>query len=74
MSSMQGFVAQGHAIAIAARLAVPEQAPEGMVYRSLAPRQRRVTGLAVRSMERLSPAAAGFVELAREMARRKQFG
>lgn len=74
MSSMQGFVAQGHAIAIAARLAVPEQAPEGMVYRSLSPRQRRVTGLAVRSMERLSPAAAGFVELAREMARKKQFG
>lgn len=74
MSSMQGFVAQGHAIAIAARLAVPEQAPEGMVYRSLSPRQRRVTGLAVRSMERLSPAAAGFVALAREMAKKKRFG
>ncbi|HBJ98944.1 MAG TPA: LysR family transcriptional regulator, partial [Delftia acidovorans] len=53
---------------------VPEQAPEGMAYRSLAPRQRRVTGLAVRSMERLSPAAAGFVELAREMAKKKCFG
>lgn len=74
MSSMQGFVAQGHAIAIAARLAVPEQAPEGMVYRSLLPRQRRVTGLAVRSLDRLSPAAAGFVALAREMARKKCFG
>lgn len=74
MSSMQGFVAQGHAIAIAARLAVPAQAPEGMVYRSLSPRQRRVTGLAVRSLARLSPAAAGFVELAREMAKKKRFG
>jgi DNA-binding transcriptional LysR family regulator len=74
MSSMQGFVAQGHAIAIAARLAVPQEPPEGMVYRSLSPRQRRVTGLAVRSLQRLSPAAAGFVELAREMARKKRFG
>jgi DNA-binding transcriptional LysR family regulator len=74
MSSMQGFVAQGHAIAIAARLAIPEQPPEGMVYRSLSPRQRRVTGLAVRNLQRLSPAAAGFVDLAREMARKKRFG
>lgn len=74
MSSMQGFVALGHACAIAARLAVPEPPPEGIVYRSLSPRQRRVTGLAVRSLQRLSPAAAGFVALAREMARKKQFG
>jgi DNA-binding transcriptional LysR family regulator len=73
ITSMLGFVAQGHAVAIAARLAVPKQPPEGMVYRNLEPRQRRVTGLAVRSMDRLSPAAAGFVALAREMARKKLF-
>lgn len=74
MSSMLGFVAQGHATAIAARLAVPGEPPAGMVYRSLSPRQSRVTGLAVRSLERLSPAAAGFVALAREMAQKKRFG
>ncbi|GAB2489665.1 LysR family transcriptional regulator [Comamonas humi] len=74
ISSMLGFVAQGHAVAIAARLAVPEEPPAGMVYRSLSPRQRRITGLAVRNLQRLSPAAAGFVALAQEMARQKRFG
>lgn len=70
LSSILGFVEQGHAVAIAARLALPDEAP-GVVYRSLAPRQRRTTGLAVRSMKRLSPAAATFVEVARRHARGK---
>jgi DNA-binding transcriptional LysR family regulator len=70
LSSILGFVAQGHALAIAARLALPDDAP-GVVYRSLTPPQRRVTGLAVR-MKRLSPAAAAFVAVARQLARRKR--
>lgn len=71
LSSILGFVAKGHAVAIAARLALPDNAP-GVVYRSLAPRQRRTTGLAVRSIKRLSPAAAAFVEVARRHARSKR--
>jgi DNA-binding transcriptional LysR family regulator len=71
LSSILGFVSQGRAIAIAARLALPDDAP-GVVYRSLAPRQRRTTGLAVRSLKRLSPAAAAFVEVARRHARGKR--
>lgn len=73
LSSMVGFVAQGLAVAIAARLALPDEAP-GVVYRSFSPPQRRTTGLAVRSMRRLSPAAAAFVELARRNARRRRAG
>lgn len=71
LSSILGFVAQGHAIAIAARLALPDEVP-GVVYRSLSPQRRRITGLAVRSMRRLSPAAAAFVEIARGQARLKR--
>ncbi len=71
LSSILGFVSQGRAIAIAARLALPDDAP-GVVYRILAPRQRRTTGLAVRSLKRLSPAAAAFVEVARRHARGKR--
>jgi len=70
LSSILGFVAQGHALAIAARLALPDD-PPGIVYRSLAPQQRRSTGLAVRSIKRLSPAAAAFVAVARQAARRR---
>lgn len=70
LSSILGFVAQGHALAIAARLALPDDAP-GIVYRSLSPQQRRITGLAVRSMKRLSPAAVAFVEVARKQGRRR---
>lgn len=70
LSSVLGFVAQGHALAIAARLALPDEAP-GVVYRSLSPQQRRITGLAVRNMKRLSPAAAAFVAVARQQARRR---
>jgi DNA-binding transcriptional LysR family regulator len=69
LNSILGFVAQGHALAIAARLALPDDVP-GVVYRSLSPQQRRITGLAVRSMKRLSPAAAAFVEVARRQARK----
>lgn len=68
LSSVLGFVAQGHAVAIAARLALPDEAP-GVVYRSLSPQQRRITGLAVRNMKRLSPAALAFVAVARQQAR-----
>lgn len=67
LSSILGFVAQGHALAIAARLALPDEVP-GVVYRSLAPEQRRSTGLAVRSMKKLSPAAAALVEIAKRQA------
>jgi len=69
LNSILGFVAQGHALAIAARLALPDDVP-GVIYRSLSPQQRRITGLAVRSMKRLSPAAAAFVEVARRQARK----
>jgi DNA-binding transcriptional LysR family regulator len=71
LSSILGFVAQGHAVAIAARLALPDDAP-GVLYRSLTPPQRRSTGIAVRSMKRLSPAAAAFVEVARRQAKGKR--
>jgi DNA-binding transcriptional LysR family regulator len=73
VSSILGFVAQGLAVAIAARLALPDQAP-GVVFRGLSPPQRRTTGLAVRNMKRLSPAAAAFVEVARQNARRRRQG
>jgi DNA-binding transcriptional LysR family regulator len=63
LTSMMGFVAQGSAIAIAARLALPE-APEGVVYRSLQPRQPREIALAALRFVRLSPAAKAFVEVA----------
>lgn len=65
LSSILGFVAQGHAVAVAARLALPDEAP-GVAYRPLQPRQHRVTGLAVRSMKRLSPAAVAFMDVARQ--------
>lgn len=71
LSSVLGFVAQGHALAIAARLALPDEAP-GVVYRSLSPHQRRITGLAVRNMKRLSPAALAFVEMAARTVRRRR--
>lgn len=71
LSFILGFVAQGLALAIAARLALPDDVP-GVVYRSLSPPQRRTTGLAVRSMKRLSPAAAAFVEVARRNALRRR--
>ncbi len=69
LTSMLGFVAQGHALSIAARLALPDD-PQGIVYRSLTPAQRRITGLAVRNFKRLSPAAAAFVDVARQRARK----
>ena len=63
LTSMMGFVAQCSAIAIAARLALPE-APEGVVYRSLQPRRPREIALAALRFDRLSPAAKAFVEVA----------
>lgn len=71
LSSILGFVAQGHALAIAGRLALPDDAP-GVVYRNLTPMQPRTTGLAVRNMKRLSPAAAAFLDVARQLTRRKR--
>ena len=63
LTSMMDFVAQGSAIAIAARLALPE-ATEGVVYRSLQPRRPREIALAALRFDRLSPAAKAFVEVA----------
>ena len=63
LTSMMGFVAAGNAVAIAARLALPEP-PEGVVYRSLQPRRPREIALAALRLDRLSPAAKAFVEIA----------
>jgi DNA-binding transcriptional LysR family regulator len=63
LTSMMGFVEQGGAIAIAARLALPE-APMGVVYRSLQPRRPREIALAALRFDRLSPAATAFVQIA----------
>ena len=65
LTSMMGFVAQGEAVTIAARLALPEP-PAGVVYRPLKPRCRRKIALAALSFDKLSPAALAFVELARK--------
>jgi DNA-binding transcriptional LysR family regulator len=74
LSSMLGFVARGHALAIAARLALPD-AVQGVVYRSLSPRRMRMTALAALDFQRLSPAAQAFVGIARaESARRGAAG
>ena len=62
LTSMMGFVVQGDAIAIAARLALPD-APAGLVYRSLQPRWPREIALAALSFDRLSPAARAFIEI-----------
>lgn len=62
LSSMTGFVAQGEAVTIAARLALPEP-PSGVVYRPLRPRCRWKIALAALSFDKLSPAALAFVEL-----------
>lgn len=72
LASMLGFVARGHALAIAARLALPD-APPGIVYRSLAPPRVRMTALAALNFERLSPAAQAFVALAKSQARNMAF-
>ena len=53
-------------LSIAARLALPE-APAGVVYRPLDPPRKRRTALAAPSFQRLSPAAAAFVEVARRL-------
>ena len=65
LTSMMGFVAQGEAVTIAARLALPES-PVDVVYRPLKPRCRRKIALAALSFDKLSPAALAFVELARK--------
>lgn len=61
--SILGFVQQGLAWSIAARLALPEAYP-GVVFKPLAPRAPRRVGLAVRNMAELSPAARAFVDVA----------
>ena len=63
LSSMMGFVLAGNAVAIAARLALPEP-PAGVVYRSLQPRRPREIALAALRFDKLSPAAKAFVEVA----------
>ncbi len=69
LSSMMGFVAQGDALTIAARLALPAP-PAGVVYRPLAPRNHRHIALAALRFDRLSPAAAAFVESTRKARKR----
>lgn len=66
LSSMMGFVAQGEAVTIAARMALPE-APDGVVYRSLKPRHPRQVALAALRFDKLSPAAQAFVDLAKKL-------
>ncbi|WP_370681692.1 LysR family transcriptional regulator [Comamonas sp. GB3 AK4-5] len=73
LSSMMGFVAQGDAITIAARLALPEP-PAGVVYRSLKPRRRRDIALAALRFDKLSPAAQAFVEMARKRRKLLELG
>ena len=73
LASMLGFVARGHALAIAARLALPD-APRGVVYRGFEPPRLRMTALAALRFERLSPAAQAFVALAKSQARAVQAG
>ncbi len=65
LSSMMGFVAQGNAVTMAARLALPE-APDGITYRSLEPPRRREIALAALRFDKLSPAARAFIDLARK--------
>jgi DNA-binding transcriptional LysR family regulator len=65
LSSMMGFVAQGDALTIAARLALPSP-PDGVVYRPLKPRRSRAIALAALRFDKLSPAAAAFVETTRK--------
>lgn len=65
LTSMLGFVARGDAVAIAARLALPEP-PEGVVYRSLQPPRPREIALAALNFDKLSPAAQAFVRMARQ--------
>lgn len=66
LSSMLGFVAQGVAVTIAGRLALPEP-PEGVIYRSLEPCRPREIALAALNFERLSPAAQAFLRIARKI-------
>lgn len=70
LTSMMGFVAQGDAVTIAARLALPEP-PSGIVYRPLSPRCRREIALAALRFDKLSPAALAFVEMAKNARRVK---
>ncbi|MEG0557047.1 MAG: LysR family transcriptional regulator [Comamonas sp.] len=67
LGSMMGFVAQGQAITVAARLALPEP-PAGVVYRRLQPPRPREIALAALNFGKLSPAAQAFVEVARKKA------
>ena len=71
LSSMMGFVLAGNAVAIAARLALPEP-PAGVVYRSLQPRRPREIALAALRFDKLSPAAKAFVEIATKHRKRLQ--
>jgi DNA-binding transcriptional LysR family regulator len=65
LTSMMGFVAQGDALTIAARMALPPP-PTGVVYRPLKPRCRREIALAALRFDKLSPAALAFVQLAQK--------
>ena len=65
LTSMMGFVAQGDALTIAARLALPAP-PAGVIYRRLTPRSHRKIALAALRFDKLSPAAAAFVDVSKK--------
>ncbi|MBV8621701.1 MAG: LysR family transcriptional regulator [Curvibacter sp.] len=62
--SILEFVRQGLGISMAARLALPDPAPKGVVYRPLLPAQPRTVGLACLQLARLSPLARAFWDMA----------
>lgn len=64
--SLLGFIQRGLAVSVAARLSLPDDYP-GVVYRPLSPALPRSVGLAVRAMDKLSPAARAFMKVAQEM-------
>lgn len=61
--SILEFVRQGLGVSMAARLALPEPPPPGVVYRPLLPAQPRTVGLACLSVARLSPLARAFWDM-----------
>ena len=61
----QTLAAQGDALTIAARLALPAP-PAGVIYRRLTPRSHRKIALAALRFDKLSPAAAAFVDVSKK--------
>lgn len=68
--SMLGFVAQGHALTIAARLALSQAPPAGVVYRPLRPKQPRTIALAALRFDKRAPAARALVDMASKLRKK----